>query len=467
MNNLDILQKTLKQLGLTETESKVLNFCFLEEKCDRNLIAQKFNLHRVTVYQIIKKLYRSGFLQLIRSAGTKIFVPLNSAELLNKIQEQKEILEKAEKVALSLPLINQSSKDYEPQTNIITINNREAVLQLLKGILEPKTTLMIIYGTEPPQKLLDCERWEKFIAATKKMKMKLKILIPPTPNYNFLENLKTNNILTRTIKNNNLFLFTTTIISDSSIIHLTTENNITAIKITSLEICSSYKAIFDYLWNILDNLPQKSLQQSKLKDRMVYIPAGIFETGEENLKRKVYTEAFYMDATPVTNLEYQKFIKDTQYPPPPHWHHNQFPRGKGEHPIVNVSLEDAQMFAQWAGKRLPTEIEWEKAARGKDGRIYPWGNKFNPAFCNILRKKFGTTKVKSYPLGRSYFGLYDMAGNVWEWTITPYEKESQRFVIKGGSWSNNETTAQCAYRTGEYYYKKYDNIGFRCVKIID
>lgn len=117
--------------------------------------------------------------------------------------------------------------------------------------------------------------------------------------------------------------------------------------------------------------------------------------------------------------------------------------------------------------KVLTLEEWGKAARGTDGRIYPWGNKFNLAFCNIQRTKFGTTKVKAYPWGKSFYGLYDMAGNVWEWTISPIDGKNNQFIIKGGSWSNNEITTRCSYYTSEFFYNKYDNIGFRCVKDIE
>jgi formylglycine-generating enzyme required for sulfatase activity len=167
---------------------------------------------------------------------------------------------------------------------------------------------------------------------------------------------------------------------------------------------------------------------------------------------------------PVTNKEYLEFIKDTGYPAPANWKNNQYPKNKGNPPVVYVSLDDAKSYASWAGKRLPTEEEWEKAARGTDGRIYPWGNNFNIKFCNILRIKGGTTPVKKYPLGKSYYGVYDMAGNVWEWTNTSFNGKNEKYVLKGGSWGNNETTTQCAYQTFEYANKYYDNIGFRCVK---
>lgn len=86
-------------------------------------------------------------------------------------------------------------------------------------------------------------------------------------------------------------------------------------------------------------------------------------------------------------------------------------------------------------------------------------------FCNILRKNKGTTPVDKYPLGKSYYGLYDMAGNTWEWTETQTD-EKNYYIIKGGSWSDNEKTAQCFYKTSEFADKKYDNIGFRCAKDI-
>lgn len=133
-----------------------------------------------------------------------------------------------------------------------------------------------------------------------------------------------------------------------------------------------------------------------------------------------------------------------------------------DHPVVGVSLYEAEAYAKWAGKRLPTEQEWERAARGTDGRVYPWGDEFDKEKCNSWEADIGrTTPVTKYVNGLSPDGCYDMAGNVWEWTAS---REEDFFVIRGGSWYDATQLVRSAFRSMGMLTFRYDNVGFRCAK---
>ncbi len=215
---------------------------------------------------------------------------------------------------------------------------------------------------------------------------------------------------------------------------------------------------------------------------MVYIPGGEFIMGsdegneDERPQRTVYVDGFNIDIYPVTNAEYKEFVDATGHAPPRHWEGNTYPEGKGDHPVVWVSWHDAQAYCQWAGKRLPTEAEWEKAARGTDGRKWPWGNTFDPTKCNAKESGIGeTTPVGKYPEGASPYGVMDMAGNVWEWTADWYEAypgssyQSARFgqknkVMRGGSWFDPSTFVRCSVRNKAKPDFSFSTIGFRCAE---
>jgi formylglycine-generating enzyme required for sulfatase activity len=148
---------------------------------------------------------------------------------------------------------------------------------------------------------------------------------------------------------------------------------------------------------------------------------------------------FYMDKYPVTNREYFTFIEATAYTPEDttnflkHWIQGAPPESLLDHPVVYVSRRDAIAFADWADKRLPTEIEWQYAAQGKDGRKYPWGNDMDSTRCNY--KSNATTPVDQYPTGISPFGVGDLIGNVWQLTNDLYDNGAYYFgMIRGGSY---------------------------------
>ena len=157
-------------------------------------------------------------------------------------------------------------------------------------------------------------------------------------------------------------------------------------------------------------------------------------------ERDVSLRPYAIDLTPVTNGQYARFLAQTGYVPRDrenflkHWNHGEVPPGLEDHPVVYVDLEDARAYARWAGKRLPTEEEWQYAAQGADGRTYPWGNEWEPGRCND-GSGGGTTAVTAFPQGRSPFGCYDMCGNTWEWTESERSDGRTRFcILKGGSW---------------------------------
>jgi iron(II)-dependent oxidoreductase len=225
---------------------------------------------------------------------------------------------------------------------------------------------------------------------------------------------------------------------------------------------------------------------------MVLIPAGQFTMGtnerlpDEGPEHKVTLPAFYIDKYEVTNLQYKRFIDATNHKSPNHFRNRTFPEGKADHPVTYVSWYDARDYCQWAGKRLPTDKEWEKAARSPDGRVYPWGNDFDISKANtpqrweVLGKDGDTTPVGAFPGGVNAYGLYDMSGNVWEWTSSwykPYpgntritENYGEKYkVLKGGSWWDCSfykcgISAPLYNRSFFLQSTKNKSFGFRCAK---
>lgn len=229
---------------------------------------------------------------------------------------------------------------------------------------------------------------------------------------------------------------------------------------------------------------------------MVFIPGGEFQRGrthklpDDGLKwfpevlkddrpvKPILVDALYMDAHEVTNGAYAKFVKATGHRAPYHWPAGKVPQGKERFPVVNVSWEDASAYARWAGKRLPTEAEWERACRGlAEGAKYPWGEA-RPGK-ELARYSSVDGPVEVGKCKANYFGLHDMAGNAWEWVSDWYERdyykaaparnprgpaEGQYRVLRGGSWADVEKYLTCAYRSWARPAERSPNIGFRCVK---
>ena len=215
---------------------------------------------------------------------------------------------------------------------------------------------------------------------------------------------------------------------------------------------------------------------------MVYVAGGEFVFGsdegkeDESPQQTIYVDAFNIDINPVTCAQYKQFIDATSHRVPRNWKEGQIPPGKENHPVVWVSWHDAVAYAEWAGKRLPTEIEWEKAARGTDGRKYPWGDTFDASKCNSSEADLqATSPVDQFPQGVSPCGTLDMAGNVWEWTADWYDAYRssvyglERFgvtykVLRGGSWFDPADAVRTTTRNSAMPDFTFSTIGFRCAK---
>jgi formylglycine-generating enzyme required for sulfatase activity len=236
---------------------------------------------------------------------------------------------------------------------------------------------------------------------------------------------------------------------------------------------------------------------------MVFIPAGEFTMGsdpstdpeavdDEGPQHPLHLPDYYLAKTPVTNAQYAAFVQATGHPTPYHWGGGIPPLREEDHPVVNVSWHDALAYCNWLAEttdkpyRLPSEAEWEKGARGDDGRIYPWGSQWNPEHCNNRQRGQGdtmldriyigeTTPVGAYPEGASPYGLLDMAGNVWEWTSSvykayPYEPGDGREdlagddvqrVLRGGASGNLAWRLRSAFRASDLPDFAFWDRGFR------
>ncbi len=240
------------------------------------------------------------------------------------------------------------------------------------------------------------------------------------------------------------------------------------------------------------SISEKSKPAKKTHEKMVYIPGGEFNFYSTNKDQFIpypahndhvmtIIEPLYMDIYPVTNKEYHHFIQTTGYTPADtanflkHWQNRKYPHGEAKYPVSYIDIHDARAYAEWAGKRLPTEAEWQYAAQGTDMRKWPWGNEFDSTKCNIA---IGSpTAVDTYPTGESPFGIMDMVGNIWQLTDDVYDNGSYSFVImKGGSyyhptssWWYVQGGPQPVDRTQMLLLvspalNRNATVGFRCVK---
>jgi len=218
---------------------------------------------------------------------------------------------------------------------------------------------------------------------------------------------------------------------------------------------------------------------------MVYVPGGTFIMGEnsgdeyQRPAHRVEVKPFFVDVHEVTCAEYEQFISATRYETPSGWRTQTCRDGESELPVTGINWYDARAYSVWANKRLPTEEEWEFAARGTDRREYTWGNNWSARAANAGNSSAGRlVAVGLYPEGQSPFGVMDMIGNAWEWTasdLRPYPgahianlPSGPRKIIRGGSWATDDprdwtttTFRGFALPSGG---RDYSKIGFRCVK---
>ena len=256
--------------------------------------------------------------------------------------------------------------------------------------------------------------------------------------------------------------------------------------------------------------PQKGVAATIVPEKMALINAGGFTRGinktgkeafaDEAPAKNIYLSSYYIDKFEVSNAEYTEFIKATDHPAPAYWDHHQL--NQPSQPVTGVNWFDANTYCHWANKRLPSEAEWEKAARGPAGLIYPWGNNLDYSKANFSKGKTGqnniTVSVDSHPEGKSYYGVYNMAGNVFEWVQDWYDSDYYKTgkeirnpkgpqnkiffgfaktsenpastltkkVIRGGSWF---APAQSITTTHRFWNDPINNsygvgLGFRCAR---
>jgi formylglycine-generating enzyme required for sulfatase activity len=222
---------------------------------------------------------------------------------------------------------------------------------------------------------------------------------------------------------------------------------------------------------------------------MIFIPGGDYITGsdkpekdqsirkwqakpemlEDELdKALVALPGFYIDAYEVTNAQYKEFVDAKRYPTPLHWTGGTYPAGTGNHPVTFVSWDDARAYAEWAGKRLPYADEWEVASRGRTGRVFPWGNTYVQQKVNINVPQNGPVAAGASSDDVSELKVFDLGGNVMEWTASPYQDMKKDvkdyYIVKGGAWLSFPFEARGANQTPVYAEFRLEHIGFRCAQ---
>lgn len=239
-------------------------------------------------------------------------------------------------------------------------------------------------------------------------------------------------------------------------------------------------------------------------ESMVLIPEGVFSMGTDLERADVQNRplhtvklpAFWIDKYPITNAQYAKFVVATSHRPPLNWKNGKIPQGEILRPVTMVSWHDATAYAKWAGKRLPSEAEWEKSGRGTDGRRWPWGNKMESERLNTYYNVGSTTNVNAYLNGASPYGVMDMAGNVNEWTaddFAPYpgsDAPADLFkgkilrpaknkevdivttggsykVLRGGSWKSDPFSSSVFHRNFAFANFASNFFGFRCASNLE
>lgn len=249
-----------------------------------------------------------------------------------------------------------------------------------------------------------------------------------------------------------------------------------------------------------------SPEQWRELDTMIAVPGGAFMMGTDRERadpqdkpaHRVKLKSYLIDKYLVTNAQYARFVAATGHRPPLNWKDGKIPMGEALYPVTMVSWFDADSYAAWAKKRLPTEAEWEYAARGPKSLRWPWGNEMDPARLNTYYSVGHATKVTAYPKGASPFGVIDMAGNVSQWVEDDYlpypgskapmdifqgkvavaaspEDRSmkvvdlvpvnQRYkVVRGGSWKSDPFSTASYHRASQWPNLASDFFGFRCAK---
>lgn len=216
--------------------------------------------------------------------------------------------------------------------------------------------------------------------------------------------------------------------------------------------------------------PPNRMINAKTGIEMIRIPAGTFLYGDN--RQKVDLPEYWIGRAPVTNSQYKRFLDANPQHNVPfvargreyNWDKRTraFQAGMDAHPVVFITWEDTVAFCKWAGLQLPTDQMWEKAARGTDERLWPWGNeKPTPAHCNFNKNVGGTTPVGKYsPQGDSPYGCVDMAGNICEWT---WQTETKTWVLRGGAWDLGSQLTRVTYRFTPHILIKLNYVGFRVV----